>query len=125
LYCRDNSISGSGGWLQFSLFKANGNIPITIDNWDKLHFWFKSNEDHTPLSVKFSADDAGGWEKVCYNGGLGDYLVSEGWKEYTVDISSCSWLTAVKDIKSVVWQGTTTSVPTHGYIDCLYLFKNC
>jgi hypothetical protein len=109
--------------LKFYFWCALGGEPLAIDSYDKLHFWFKSPVDATYSNIYFDAEDGVPFEMVC---SIENYRASYGWKEYVIDLKNdCLWLTEKKPIISIHFDFENRAGGTIGYIDGLYLCKNC
>jgi len=109
--------------LRFSFWSALGG-PITIDNWDELHFWFKELQYGSNLVVNFDAEDGIPYEAMC---SLGEYKPEDGWVYKEVNLATdCYWHTDKKPIMSVIFSlAAPGKSATAGYIDGLHFCKNC
>jgi hypothetical protein len=106
----------SKGEFKFSLYQALNLHTLGLSIYDQLNFWFKSDYNGK-FDVWFNAEDDASWDKRC---DFGEYKAEYGWKNYSINLADCGWISERKPIKSIIFK-LDTGNPGWGdaYIDGL------
>jgi len=110
------SVHSNTIWMDFSFYDALGEKYVYLPDFKKLHFWFKADKSKK-IYVIFDEDWFQPWDVEC------EVTVSDTWKKYEIDLSSCSWNTQQPSITGVMFSAMDEIIDMK--IDDLYLCKNC